>query len=159
MSELKFKACDLRASAIVVQEHDFDRVTAERDALQALLTAAEEELDQCQSMALMIEEKEWAEHVGKGSISSRVELAFTQLHNELSESRQGLTAADERAHVLEGLLRMSLVAMKRIYLAGEDRIIELGGDCDSADFMMEGDPAAREICAALKLAEDGGDEN
>lgn len=87
-----------------VSAADFDRVTAERDALQQRLTAAEEELDQCQSMALMIEEKEWAEHVGKGSISSRVESAFTQLHNELSEARQGLTAADERADVLEGLL-------------------------------------------------------
>lgn len=79
---------------------DFDRVTAERDALQVLLTAA-----------------------------------------------------DERSDVLEGLLRMSLVAMKRIYLAGEDRIIELGGDCDSAEVMMEGDPAAREIRAALKPSE------
>ena len=55
-------------------------------------------------MALMIEEKEWAEHVGKGTISSRVESAFTQLHNELTEARQGLAAADERADVLVGLL-------------------------------------------------------
>lgn len=66
-------------------------------ALQQRLTAADEELDQCQNMALMIEEKEWAEHVGTGPISSRVESAFTQMHNELSEARQGLTAADERA--------------------------------------------------------------
>ena len=42
MSEVKFKACDLRASAIVVQEHDFDRVTAERDALAQNLRFAEE---------------------------------------------------------------------------------------------------------------------
>ncbi|NWE69000.1 hypothetical protein HX857_09805 [Pseudomonas gingeri] len=98
---------------------DFDRVTAERDAqkeyadradsvisgLQQRLTAADEELDQCQSMALMIEEKEWAEHVGSGPISSQVESAFTQLHNDLSEARQGLKAADLRIALLEGLLR------------------------------------------------------
>lgn len=75
-----------------------------------------------------------------------------------AELQQRLTAADERVDVLEGLLRMSLVAMRRIYLAGEDRIIELGGDCDSVDAMMESDPAAREIRAALKPAEGGGDE-
>ena len=74
------------------------------------------------------------------------------------ELQQRLTAADERADVLEGLLRMSLVAMRRIYLAGEDRIIELGADCDSVDAMMESDPAAREIRAALKPADGGGDE-
>jgi chromosome segregation ATPase len=80
------------------------RLYLERDELQQRLTAADEELDQCHSMALMIEEKEWAEHVGKGTISSRVESAFTQLHNELTEARQGLAAADERADVLVGLL-------------------------------------------------------
>ena len=45
MSEVKFKACDLRANAIVVQEYDFDRVTAERDALQQRLPAADERND------------------------------------------------------------------------------------------------------------------
>lgn len=40
MSEVKFKACDLRANAIVVQEHNFDRATAERDALQQRPTTA-----------------------------------------------------------------------------------------------------------------------
>ena len=80
----------------------------ERDALQARLTAADEELDQCRSMALMIEEREWAEHVGAGPISSRVESAFTQMHNELSEARQGLTAADERADVMATALNRIL---------------------------------------------------
>ncbi len=76
-----------------------------------------------------------------------------QAIRERDALQQRLTAADERADVLEGFLRISLVAMKRIYLAGEDRIIELGGDCDSAEVMMEGDPAAREIRAALKPVE------
>ncbi|WP_205548595.1 hypothetical protein [Pseudomonas carnis] len=92
----------------VVKDWAYDRVVAERDALQALLTAAENELDRCKSMALMIEEKEWAEHVGKGPISYRVESAFTQLHNELSDSRQSLTAADERTDVLESAAKEML---------------------------------------------------
>jgi len=46
------------------------------------------ELAQCEAMAAMVEEREWAEHVGTGPVSSRVEAAFTQLHNELSEARQ-----------------------------------------------------------------------
>lgn len=79
---------------------DIDRITAERDALQALLTAA-----------------------------------------------------DERADVLEGLLRTSLLAMSRIYEAGRDFIVGTGSDCDSVELMMENDPTAREIRAALKPAE------
>ena len=119
MSEVKSFWCHEASNVLCVRASDFDNLTrlfldaAERAVaserrekeLQQRLTAAEEELDQCQSMALMIEEKEWAEHVGRGLISSQVESAFTQLHNELSEARQGLTAADERADVLEGLLR------------------------------------------------------
>ena len=85
---------------------DFDRVTAERDALQALLTAA-----------------------------------------------------DERADVLEGLLRTSLLAMSRIYEAGRDFIVGTGSDCDSVALMMENDPTAREIRAALKPAEPAKDEH
>lgn len=64
-----------------------------------------------------------------------------------------LTAADERADVLEGLLRTSLVAMTRIYSSGRDFIVGAGSDCDSVELMMENDPTAREIRAALKPAE------
>lgn len=46
------------------------------------------ELSQCEAMARMIEEKEWAEHAGTGPVSSRIEAAFTTLHNELSEARE-----------------------------------------------------------------------
>lgn len=77
---------------------------------------------------------------------------FAQLERICDALQKRLTAADERVDVLEGLLRMSLIAMKRIYLAGEDRIIELGGDCDSAEMMMQSDPAAMDICAALNPA-------
>lgn len=85
---------------------DLDRVTAERDALQALLTAV-----------------------------------------------------DKRADVLEGLLRTSLLAMNRIYTAGRDFIVGAGSDCDSVELMMENDPTAREIRAALKPAEDRNEPN
>lgn len=72
--------------------------------------------------------------------------------------QQLLTAADERADAMEGLLRTSLIAMKRIYQAGYDRIIAAGGTCDTPEYMMESDPTVREIRAALKPAEGGGDE-
>ena len=83
---------------------------------------------------------------------------FAQLERISEALQQRLTAADERADVLEGLLRTSLVAMSRIYSAGRDFIVGAGSDCDSVELMMENDPTAREIRAALKPAEGGGDE-
>lgn len=121
----------LAADAAIREKRLMDKI----DSLQVLLTAADEELDQCQSMALMIEEKEWAEHVGTGPISSRVESAFTQMHNELSEARQGLTAADERADVLTHLLREGLEEYK------------------------DGDDWIDRVIAALKPAEFSGEPN
>ena len=44
------------------------------------------ELDQCDAMATMVAEHEWAEHVGTGPVSSKVEAAFTQLYNDLYEA-------------------------------------------------------------------------
>ena len=67
--------------------------------------------------------------------------------------QQRLTAADERADVLEGLLRRSMLAMSRIYEAGRDFIVGSGSDCDSVELMMENDPTACEIRAALKPAD------
>jgi hypothetical protein len=43
--------------------------------------------------------------------------------------------------------------MTRIYSAGRDFIVGAGSDCDSVELMMENDPTAREIRAALKPAE------
>lgn len=113
-----------------------ERLVAE---LQQRLTAADEELAQCQSMALMIEEKEWAEHVGKGPISSQVESSFTQLHNELSEAHQGLTAADERLVQMSKLLQRCIPVCRFKGSHTERALIN-------------------EIEAALKPAEGGGDE-
>ena len=78
---------------------------------------------------------------------------FVQLERISDALQQRLTAADERADVLEGLLRTSLLAMSRIYEAGRDFIVGAGSDCDSVELMMENDPTAREIRAALKPAE------
>lgn len=85
-----------------VISHDFDRVTAERDALQQLLNARDEDVDrlrnqlaQCEAMAMMVAEREWAEHVGTGPVSSKVEAAFTQLHNELQEAQGKLAELKE----------------------------------------------------------------
>lgn len=80
-------------SGSYVKYGDFDRVTAERDALQLRLNAVEEENDrlkselgQCEAMASMVAEREWAEHVGTGVVSSQVESAFTALHSELQSA-------------------------------------------------------------------------
>lgn len=113
---------------------DFDRVTAERDAALAELAEIKE------SMAY------------RGSLLCRIE-------GQRDALQQRLTAADERVDVLEGLLRTSLAAMNRIYSAGRDFIVGAGSDCDSVELMMENDPTAREIRAALKPAEPAKDEH
>ncbi|POA45577.1 hypothetical protein C1893_23260 [Pseudomonas sp. MPR-ANC1] len=46
-------------------------------------------------------------------------------------------------------LEQALLAMKRIYQAGYDQIIEAGGQCDTPEYMMAGDPTARELRALL----------
>lgn len=46
-------------------------------------------------------------------------------------------------------IEKALLAMKRIYQAGYDRIIECGGSCDTPDYMMAGDPTAIELRALL----------
>lgn len=71
-------------------------VVAKLDAALGREAALREELGQCGSMAAMIEDKEWAEHAGTGPVSSRVESAFTQLHNELAEAQQRLTVVEQR---------------------------------------------------------------
>ncbi|WP_236222260.1 DUF4406 domain-containing protein [Pseudomonas asiatica] len=52
------------------------------------------ELAECESMADMVAEREWAEHAGTGPVSSKVEAAFTQLHNDLHEAGETLAERD-----------------------------------------------------------------
>jgi hypothetical protein len=56
------------------------------------------ELGQCEAMATMVAEREWAEHVGTGPVSSKVEAAFTQLHNDLHEAGEKLAERDALLH-------------------------------------------------------------
>ncbi|MNP19311.1 hypothetical protein D3C76_1118330 [compost metagenome] len=42
----------------------------------------------------MVAEREWAEHVGTGDVSNKVEAAFTQLHNDLHEAGEKLAERD-----------------------------------------------------------------
>jgi hypothetical protein len=56
--------------------------------------AAIAELAECEAMADMVTDREWAEHVGTGDISSKVEAAFTQLHNDLHEADDKLVERD-----------------------------------------------------------------
>jgi outer membrane murein-binding lipoprotein Lpp len=46
-------------------------------------------------------------------------------------------------------VEQALLAMKRIYQAGYDRIIDAGGSCDTPEYMMAGDPTATELRALL----------
>jgi hypothetical protein len=46
-------------------------------------------------------------------------------------------------------LEQALLAMKRIYQAGYDRIVDAGGTCDTPEYMMQHDPTARELRALL----------
>ncbi|MNO65254.1 hypothetical protein D3C76_560020 [compost metagenome] len=52
------------------------------------------QLSQCEAMAAMVAEREWAEHAGTGNVSSKVEAAFTQLHNDLHEAGEKLAERD-----------------------------------------------------------------
>ena len=51
--------------------------------------------------------------------------------------------------VSRSAIEQALLAMKRIYQAGYDRILEAGGQCDTPEYMMAGDPTARELRALL----------
>ena len=64
------------------------------------------ELAQCATMAAMVYAREWAEHVGSGPISSKVEAAITQLHNDIHEANEKLVERD----VLLDRLRNHLIA-------------------------------------------------
>ncbi|MBV4536914.1 Lar family restriction alleviation protein [Pseudomonas urmiensis] len=52
------------------------------------------EMAQCATMAAMVYAREWAEHVGSGPISSKVEAAITQLHNDIHEANEKLVERD-----------------------------------------------------------------
>lgn len=52
-------------------------------------------------------------------------------------------------------IEQALLAMKSIYQAGYDRIIDAGGTCDAPEYMMERDPTARELRALLDAAPNG----
>ncbi|CAI8726567.1 hypothetical protein [Pseudomonas sp. IT-P4] len=103
----------------VVLGADFDRVEAERDALQLRLNAADQALDEADD-------------------------GFSLLSLE----------AGRRIDLLEGLLEKMLKAMKRTYQAGRDRIVDLGGDCDGVEYMMNSDLTVQEVRTVLKPADE-----
>ncbi|MFL1387519.1 hypothetical protein ACI77F_07580 [Pseudomonas tritici] len=100
----------------VVMSEDFDRVTAERDALQAQLNESDE-------------------------LCGSLERSMKNHRHELGLVQQRLTAADERADVLEGLVGEVMDAVGREPL-NFDAVMRL---------------RAR-MRAALKPADGGGDE-
>jgi hypothetical protein len=79
------------------------RDTAQREALARV----EAERDAMESMVIMLEEKEWAEHASKGPVSSRLETCITTLINELSE-------ANERADTAQAQLASALALIGEV---------------------------------------------
>ena len=80
-----------------VHAGDYNTVLRQRDEGLAREAELRDELERCESMATMIQDREWAEHAGKGDVSARVESSFTQMHNELSALQQRLAEAEKAA--------------------------------------------------------------
>jgi len=76
---------------------DFDAIVARVDDALRSDVDLQKELERCASMAEMVREREWAEHVGEGHVSTCVELAFTQLHNELHVLQERLAETEKDA--------------------------------------------------------------
>lgn len=91
----------------------------------------------------------WIDKFEAQEIVDQAQDEINQYRAERDALQKRLTTADERADVLEGALRTSLLAMKRIYQAGYDRIVEAGGTCDTPEYMMAQDPTTRDLRALL----------
>lgn len=63
-----------------------------------------------------------------------------------------LSVAEQRNDDLTELLNKALMAIKRTLQAGRDRIVDMGGDCDGVEYMMNSDLTVQEIRTALKSA-------
>ena len=130
----------------VVLAKNFDRVTAERDAALAENKLLRNDVGSyletvakvCDMLGVDLESAKSAE--GKPS---------DVLFSYVSSMQQRLTAADERADVLEGLVRDSKDVMSGIWDTSYDHE---AGDALAALDLME------RIDSALKPAEGGGDE-
>jgi len=83
-----------------------------------------------------------------------VALDFERVVAERDALQLRLNAADQRCDDLTELLNKSLLAIKRTYQAGRDRIVDMGGDCDSVEYMMNSDLTVQEIRTALKAADE-----
>lgn len=98
------------------------------------------------------------------TVGQRAVLAGTAAHYsamaETATEMQRLTAErdalqallnqrDQQVDDLHGLLKKMLMALTRNLSAGRDRIVELGGDCDSVERMLDSDPTVSEVRVAL----------
>lgn len=72
-----------------------------------------------------------------------------QAARERDALQQRQNVADQRIDDLTELLSKSLMAIKRSLQAGRDRIVDLGGDCDGVEYMMNSDLTVQEIRTAL----------
>ncbi|MGF6332732.1 hypothetical protein ABH909_005610 [Pseudomonas sp. BS3782 TE3695] len=93
-----------------------------------------------------------SEGVSLGRITVVLAADFDRVTAEPDALQLRLNAADQRVDDLTELLRKSLMAIKRTLQAGRDRIVDLGGDCDGVEYMMNSDLTVQEIRTALKPA-------
>lgn len=131
---------------------DLERVTAEREALQQRLTTADQRIDDLETQLDCAQD-----HLGAAwdalhaeGIASPGTLSVAEGIAMLLQSKR--TAADQRTEGLTELLNKALLAIKYTYQAGRDRIVDMGGDCDSVETMMNSDLTVQEIRTALKPA-------
>lgn len=66
------------------------------------------------------------------------DLTEAQMNNTVLEKK--LEAAERRSAGLTEALRQSVIGYKSCLRMGYDRILDLGGDCDSPEVMIAGNP-------------------
>lgn len=126
---------------------------------QPELSALREELAACKSISCMLESREWAEHVGKGPISEMLEHAVTEMHNELSETQEKLTAAEQRnAELVELLRRLERANDKRTSLTTREAYALASQAPGMRDALIELDDARKAARDVLNPTESGASE-
>lgn len=95
-----------------------------------------------------------AEGISLGRLTVVLSADFERVTAERDALQLRLNVADQRTDDLTELLNKSLLAIKRTYQAGRDRIVDMGGDCDGVEYMMNSDLTVQEIRTALKPAEE-----
>ncbi|MBA1179578.1 hypothetical protein G7008_03590 [Pseudomonas psychrotolerans] len=132
----------------------------DREQREALVLA-EGERDAMESMVIMLEENEWAEHASKGPVSSRLETCITTLMNELSEANEradeatvsGMAYAEERDEAKAQLARST-----RLYFSIRHIVVDTANSDASGKYHLI-DDAFMDVARFAQSAEVHGDSH